>query len=349
MNSILHQTKQKLNRNILISNDKDVFYLTRFKSSNFKLLLINDVWYGLTDSRYITKAENELKDISIINIADKEWLSKIIDSNPFEELWVSSIDTNLLAFENMKKSFGAKNIEVKHYDYGNIRNLYLNEDIELLRESTRLNEIVMDWIIHEIKVGMTEREVASMIINKMYELGADGPSFDPIVAAGESGASPHWEPSDRIIKENEMVTLDIGLFYKGFASDMTRTIVVQGKVSQEEEKIWNIVKETIEEIVKDIKPGVSAKELHQKSIDIIDSYGYKEYFNHSLGHGLGIEVHEHPNLSIYSKSNLEEGMMITIEPGIYIPGKYGVRIEQNVLVTKEGCEVLNNNKIELYI
>ncbi len=349
MNSILNQTKQKISKNILISNDKDVFYLTRFKSSNFKLLLINGIWYGLTDSRYINNAKATLSEIEIIDMTEKGWLDKILETNKFDELWVSSKDTTLQSFDNMKNSFGAKGIELKHFDYGNIRSAYNKDDEMILRESTRLNEVVMDWITKEIKVGMTEKQVAAMIINKINEVGADGLSFDPIVAFGGSGANPHWEPSGNVLKANEMITLDIGLFYKGFASDMTRTFVIEGKVSEEEEKIWSVVKETVEESIKNIKPGASVKELHQKSIDIIDSYGYKDYFNHSLGHGLGVEVHDYPNISIYSNAVLEKGMVITIEPGIYIPGKYGVRIEQNALVTEDGFEVLNNTPIELYI
>ncbi len=215
--------------------------------------------------------------------------------------------------------------------------------------SSKLNDRLFKNVLNKIKVGMTEKEVRSMLLKEFADSDAEGPSFDPIVASGPSGSNPHWTASERKIKSNEMVTIDMGVFYKGFASDMTRTFVVNGKVSSEEEKIWNIVKESMEKSIEAIKPGVKCSDLFNISMEVIEGYGYGKYFTHSLGHGLGVEVHDYPSLSSKSNAILQPGMVITIEPGIYIPGKYGVRLEVAVLVTDSGYEVLNETPIELYI
>ncbi len=349
MNLILKKIKEKLNRNILITNEHDVFYITRFRSSNFRLLLIGETWYGLTDPRYLENAIKSLPEIKIIDSSKKGWFDSIMEQTPFDELWVNGHDFSVNLFNSFGSDLHSKGITLNHYDYGYIRDCYNEEDILSLKKSSELNDSLFNSISGKINVGMTEKQVRALILKEIADSIADGPSFDPIVGAGESSSNPHWSATDKVIQANELLTIDMGVFYNGFASDMTRTFVVDGQVGEEEIKIWNIVKEAMEKSIAMVKPGVSVKDLHQLSIDIIDSYGYKENFMHSLGHGIGVEIHEEPRLSILSDQVLEEGMAITIEPGIYIPGKYGVRLEQAVIVTSDGCEVLNSTPVELYI
>lgn len=351
MNTILKKLENKLkNRNVLFTDEHDVYYLTRFKSSNIKVLLANKKWYAITDSRYIESAINSIKNMSVVNMSDKEWLKKIISENNFNEIYLNSSSVTLYEFSNYKKIFKEKyNIEVKEFNYGYIRDVYLPNDIKLLKESLKINEEIFENVLNKIKIGMSEIDVEKIILKEIIDSPAEKPSFDPIVAVGSNGSHPHWTASNKIINENELITIDMGVFYKGFASDMTRTFTLGDKLSDEEKKIWNIVKETVDVSIKAIKPGVPTKKLHNLAIETMKKYGYDKYFTHSLGHGLGVEIHDDPVISKNSNDVLNEGSIITIEPGIYIAGKYGVRLEQEVLVVENGYEVLNKNEIKLFV
>ncbi|NQX83436.1 MAG: aminopeptidase P family protein [Mycoplasmataceae bacterium] len=351
MNLNLKRIKEKLkNKNVIISDVNDVFYLTRFKSSNLIVLLINEIWYAATDSRYLELAKKNIKGMKIIDSSKDGWIKSIIKNNSFTEIYLNESNTTISLFKSYKKLLSSKyGINVKSLNYGNIRDKYIVDDIQHLINSSKINDEIFSNIVSKIKIGMTEKKVESIILKEIIDSKADGPSFHPIVASGASGSNPHHLATNKVINKNEMLTIDMGVFYNGFASDMTRTFVVQGKISNEEQKIWNVVKSTMEHCIEMIKPGVSCKELHQYSINMINKKGYGKYFNHSLGHSLGIEVHESPNISIYSKDYLKEGMVITIEPGIYIPNKYGVRLEQTILVTKNGYKLLNKTKISIFL
>lgn len=349
MNSILNQTKEKLNKNVLITNEHDVYYLTRFRSTNLRLLLVNGNWYGLTDPRYLENAIKSIPEVKVLNSSVPGWFDKIKEENDFDELYINGNDFSVNEFNAFEKALTEKGVTLKAFDYGYIRDVFPPEDIDALERSSKLNDEIFMSIAKRIKVGMTEKEVRAMILKEIADSEASDPSFDPIVGAGPSGSNPHWEASDRKIGANEMLTIDMGVFLDGFASDMTRTFVVEGEISEEEQKIWDIVKEAMESSIELVKPGATCKELHQHSIDIIDKYGYKDNFMHSLGHGVGVDIHEGVGISIKSDQVIKEGMVITIEPGIYIPGKYGVRLEQAVLVTKDGYKVLNHAPVELYI
>lgn len=349
MNSILKLIKENLNKNILFTNEKDVYFLTRFKSTNLSVFLLNGDWYAMTDPRYIEAAKKNILWMKVIDSSVKGWFQKILEDHKINEIFLSEGNTTILQLKNFKKLFDKYGISVKTFDYGNIRGNYNDQDIALLRESSLINDNIMNEIKKEIRVGMSEKEVSNIILKKIIDSKADRPSFDPIVASGISGSNPHWESSEKIINKNEMVTIDIGVYYKGMASDMTRTFIVKGEVSAEENKIWEIVNNAMEVTISMIKPGMLCSELHNKSIKIISEKGYGKYFTHSLGHGLGVDVHDSPNISKYSTELLKAGMIITIEPGIYIPGKYGVRLEQAVLVTKDSYEVLNKEENRIFI
>ncbi len=175
----------------------------------------------------------------------------------------------------------------------------------------------------------------------MRAMGAKGPSFDLIVAFGENGALPHHVTSERKLKDNEPILIDFGCVYKGYCSDITRTFF-HGTPGEEFNKVYNIVKKAHDEGLKALKPGLAAKAADKVCRDIISDEGYGQYFIHSTGHGVGLEIHESPAVSSRAdeKSLLKKGMAVTVEPGIYLLGKFGVRIEDTALITDDGCEVL---------
>ncbi len=347
MNSILKKTKEKLNnKNVFITESDDVYYLTRFKSSALSVIYANEKWYALTDQRYFENATKSITHMKVIDTGDTNWKDEVF--NGVDEIYFDSLNTNLATFEAYKEALAKINVEVKSMKFPELRFGYEGDDIEKLKESSRVIDEIFNKVRPMVKVGMTEKDFESIILKEVIDSKATGVSFDPIVAAGPSGSSPHWSPSDRVIEANQMVTLDMGVMVDGFASDMTRTFVVEGKVSEEEELIWNTVKESMEKTILLVKPGITGKELDEYARAIIDEAGYGEYFTHGLGHAVGINVHESPRVNKFGTDPLEPGMVITIEPGIYIPGKYGVRLEHSVLVTEEGYEVLNKTDVKLY-
>lgn len=215
------------------------------------------------------------------------------------------------------------------------------EEIEVLRKSCKIAAKAFEQLVPTIKTGDTEIEVSNRLDNLMRAMGAKGPSFDLIVAFGENGALPHHVTSERKLKDNEPILIDFGCVYKGYCSDITRTFF-HGTPGEEFNKVYNIVKKAHDEGLKALKPGLAAKAADKVCRDIISDEGYGQYFIHSTGHGVGLEIHESPAVSSRAdeKSLLKKGMAVTVEPGIYLLGKFGVRIEDTALITDDGCEVL---------
>jgi Xaa-Pro aminopeptidase len=200
-----------------------------------------------------------------------------------------------------------------------------------------------------IKPNMTEREVAAEISYQTKKLGGERDAFNVIVASGERSALPHGVASDKKLKKGELVTLDFGCVYKGFNSDMTRTVAL-GKVSNELQKIYEIVRAAQQRTIDKIQPGMNGRELDSVARDYITLHGYGSKFGHSTGHGLGIEVHELPLIAQRGERfKLEPQQVFTVEPGIYLEGVGGVRIEDDVVVRREGCEVLTTSPKELMV
>jgi len=212
--------------------------------------------------------------------------------------------------------------------------------------AARIADKAFNRICKLIKPGITERDIALELEFYMKKLGATSTSFTSIVASGERSALPHGTATDKKIKEGEFLTLDFGCVYNGYCSDMTRTVVI-GKANERQREIYSVVLEAQEKALKYIKPGVKGCDVDRVARDIIKEKGFGQYFGHGLGHSLGLEIHESPRLSPTSNDILQEGMVVTDEPGIYIPDFGGVRIEDLVLVTATGFEVLSNSPKEL--
>lgn len=215
------------------------------------------------------------------------------------------------------------------------------EEIEMLRKSCRIASKAFEQLVPTIKTGETEIEVSNRLDNLMRSMGAKGPSFDLIVAFGQNGALPHHVTSERKLKDNEPILIDFGCVYKGYCSDITRTFF-HGTPNDEYRKVYDIVLKAHDEGLKALKPGLSAVKADKICRDIISDAGYGQYFIHSTGHGVGLEIHEAPSLNPRAdeKCLLKKGMAVTIEPGIYLLGKFGVRIEDTALITESGCEAL---------
>lgn len=229
-----------------------------------------------------------------------------------------------------------------------VRSIKDENEIIKMRKSSHLNDLAIKELVKHLKVGVTEKEAAYKLSEIYKKLGADGFSFPPIVAFGESSANPHHEVTDKKLTENTIVLIDIGCMKDGYASDMTRTYFF-GTPTDEMKKVHNIVKEANEKATKVIKEGIKLSDIDKIARTHISNSGYGKNFTHRLGHFIGLTTHETGEVSPTSEIIAKEGMIFSIEPGIYIPEKFGVRIENLVAVTKNGCEILNKVSHNPYI
>ncbi len=294
----------------------------------------------LTDSRYTTQARNEVS-------ADEINEYKIKADAVIELL--QSLDVNKIGFEasltvgffeELKEKGNSEWLWVNLKDHlQRLRLIKSSAEIDKIVSAADLNEAAFNKISDMIRPGVKENEIALALEFELRKLGSEEKAFDIIVASGERGALPHGVASNKIIQEGELVTIDFGCRVSGYFSDETVTVAV-GEVSNELQIIFNTVLEAHDRAINGVKPGIAFTELDNIAREHIASCGYGDYFGHGLGHGVGLEVHEAPVLSPRSKLFAEEGMVFTIEPGIYVPGFGGVRLEDMVQVTENGCRVL---------
>lgn len=325
---------------VLITSDINRRYFTGMKSSAGTVLAFRNKAYLLIDFRYIEKARETVKTAEVIETKElyKE-ISALLRQEGVKNLAIEAMDVTISRLNVMKKHLKCVDIietDVLSNSINKLRMIKDEEEMEYIRKAQEIAESAFDDILGFIKEGVTEREIALELDRLMLEKGAEGISFDTIALAGENTSMPHGVPSDKKVEKGEFVLMDFGAVYNGYHSDMTRTVCV-GTPDEEMEKIYNIVLTAQEKAIAAAKAGISGKELDGIARRYICDAGYGEYFGHSLGHGVGLEIHEQPNAAPSYEKNLEKGTVITIEPGIYIAGKFGVRIEDFVILTENGC------------
>ena len=333
----------------LIKNLANIRYLTGFSGSAGNVLITKDKNYFISDFRYKTQSAKEVDKNFEIIIYVQNSLSFLKDLIEKHDLKKIGFESNFMTFNDvlgLKEEF--KNTEFIPVDSLVEKIVMVKNEKEILatRKAVEITDRTFSDLLKIIKPGITEREVSAHIsyLQKMY--GADGDSFDAIVASGERGAFPHARPTDKKIATGELVTLDFGCTVEGMKSDMTRTIAI-GEISDECKNIYSIVKEAQQKALEKVKAGMSTKEIDSVARDFIREKGFGNNFGHGLGHGVGYDIHEKPALNERTDYILQINNIITIEPGIYVEGTGGVRIEDDVIVTEEGCEILNSSPKEL--
>ena len=327
----------------LITSDINRRYFTGMKSSAGIVLAFPQKAYLLIDFRYIEKARATVTNAEVIELkrlfpqisellTKHEATSMAIES---ETMTVKELNTYRHYFKDMK----IVSDDSLSNDISALRMIKDEEELECIKMAQRIAEMSLEELLPFIKVGRTEREIALELNRLMFKNGAEDLSFETIVLAGTNTSMPHGVPSDKKVEDGEFVLMDFGAVYNGYHSDMTRTICV-GKPSEEMERVYNIVLKAQEAGIEAARAGIVGSALDKISRDIIEAAGYGECFGHSLGHGVGLEIHEKPNASPNYKLPLNCGSVVTVEPGIYIEGKFGVRIEDFVILTENGCENL---------
>ena len=301
----------------------------------------------LTDSRYSLQAEKEATGFEVVSVrssllgALKKMLPQLgIRRLLFESHYLLHATAVKLIDMGQKQNIGM--IPVSGM-VEKLRTVKSADEIEKIRQAVGLNELVFQEIYQNLIPGQTEREVAIAIESAMMRKGAEEPAFPTIVAAGPNAAVPHAIPTERAIKEKETVIIDMGLKLNGYCSDMTRTVVL-GKPDKRIKEIIRLVRKAQRAALKTIKAGIPAREADRAARKIITDAGFGKCFGHGLGHGVGLAVHEPPSLNRMRRNKLQAGMVVTVEPGIYLPGWGGVRLENMVVVEEEGCTVLNQDK-----
>ncbi|WP_210618858.1 M24 family metallopeptidase [Mammaliicoccus lentus] len=323
-------------------------YLSGFTGTSGSLLITQDTKQLITDFRYIQQANSQAEGFEIINqngpMINK--INELIQRGNYKNV---GVEADLITY-NEYQALNTDEVQLSSIE-GVIETIRMIKDdfeIKQIQKAADIVDETYEHILKWVKPGMTENEVNNEMEMFMRSKGATCSSFDTIVASGHRGALPHGVASNKVIEEGDMITLDFGALYEGYVSDITRTFAV-GEPKEEMKKIYNIVLESQLAALEQIKPGMTGKEADSIARDIISSYGYGEQFGHSLGHGIGLEVHEGPALSQKSDIVLEENMCITLEPGIYVEGLGGVRIEDDVLVTKNGLQRFTKSTKDLII
>lgn len=333
---------------IVILSDYNRRYISEFTGTSGALLISKNENKLITDFRYIEQATNQAVNFEIINRSGSinDEIISIINSQNFQKVGFEghlvSYDTYQILNQASAQLLSIGN-EIEH-----IREIKTPEEIEKIKVAAKIVDDTYNYLLETVKAGMTEREVKALLESKMLELGADGPSFDTIVASGYRGALPHGVASDKVIEQRDMITLDFGAYYRGYCSDITRTFAI-GEPDAKLKEIYDIVLKSQIKAINEIKPGMSVEEADALSRDYIDAHGYGAEFGHSLGHGIGLEIHEGPLLSKNSNGTIEVNNCVTIEPGIYVDGLGGVRIEDDILITENGCEVFTKCTKDLII
>jgi len=334
---------------ILITNEFSRRYMTGFTGTAGVAIVSKKDAVFITDFRYTEQAASQVKDFRIVQHTATlmEEVANQVMNMEIKSLGFEKDHVTYASYELYKHVLQADLVPVSGL-VEKIRLKKTEEEITIIKAACRIADEAFEHIVTYIKPGMTELDVSNELEIFMRKLGASSSSFDTIVASGVRSALPHGVATDKVIEIGDFVTLDFGAVYNGYISDTTRTLAV-GEPSEKLKEIYQVVLDAQLLALEKVQPGMTGKEADAIARDYIASKGYGEAFGHSLGHGIGLEVHEGPGLSSRSEIVLEPGMIITIEPGIYLPNIGGVRIEDDALVTENGLEKLTHSTKELLI
>jgi len=329
---------------LIVNSEANISYLTRHPSRDSRLLVSKKKIVYFTDPRYTEEAKKQLKGISIRNTGSAPPFPTIAQTCRklrlkrvgFEEKSVSYAE-----YRCLKKELGKKPALVATSDLiEEMRELKDAQELGRIRKALVITAKTLKFAGKIIKSGAKETEVAARLEEFMRLAGGSGPSFKTIVASGGNSGFPHHIPGARKIGRNDLVLVDLGVDYQGYKSDLTR-IFFLGRIKHSAARIYEILLEAQRRAISRVKPGVQISEIDAAARDYISQKGFGPNFSHSLGHGVGRQIHENPKISSKADGILKPGMVLTIEPAIYLPGKFGIRIEDMVLVTKKGYEVLS--------
>lgn len=338
----------------LIMSEENISYFTAFHSSNGYLVVTKDKSYFLTDSRYAEAARDKIKTVDevILLRSMKDDLYGLLDKLGVKKLHLESDRITVKRFNDIKKATAPRQSVVADGELdeaiNGIRIKKKDYEISKIKTAQRIAEKAFDHILSFISTEKTEKEIALELDYFMLRNGADALSFETIAVSGKNSSKPHGVPSDKKIERGDFITLDFGAVVDFYHSDMTRTVAV-GEASSKQLEVYETVLEAQLKAIEKIKAGEICNEVDRVARDIIAAKGYGQCFGHGLGHGVGVEIHETPSLNPSSTYILEQGNIVTVEPGIYLPGEFGVRIEDMGAVTKNGFDNFTKSEKKLIV
>jgi Xaa-Pro aminopeptidase len=334
---------------ILITSPFNRRYISNFTGTAGAVLISSDKAQFLTDFRYVEQATKQCQGFEIIKTTGSipEAVAEQVKQLGIQKLGFEEDYLTFSSFKLYDKEIEAELVPISGV-IEKLRLIKTDSELKILKVAADIADAAFKHILDFIRPGKTELEVSNELEFFMRRAGATSSSFDTIVASGHRSALPHGVASDKVIEAGDIVTMDYGCYYNGYVSDITRTVAV-GEPDAKLKEIYDIVLEAQLRGMAGIRPGLTGKEADAITRDYITEKGYGEYFGHSTGHGIGLEIHEGPGLSMKSDVVLEPGMVVTCEPGIYIPGLGGVRIEDDTLITKDHNEALTHSTKELII
>lgn len=333
----------------LITSPYNLRYLTNFTGTTGLVVITLEKAFFITDFRYTEQAAAQAQGFEIIKNVGPifEEVADLVQKEGLRELGFEETTVSFLEYSVLEEIIDAQLIPISGM-IEELREIKDEEEIAIIEKACSIADLAYDHILKMIQPGMTEIEVANQLDFYMRSLGASGVSFETIVASGLRSAMPHGVASKKIIEQGDLITIDFGCYYEGYVSDMTRTFAI-GDPGEQLKEIYQIVLEAQLAVLEVAKPGVTGKQLDAVARDYITKHGYGEAFGHSTGHGIGLEIHEGPNVSVRAEKQFVPGNIITDEPGIYLPGIGGVRIEDDLLITSDGNRVLTHSPKELII
>jgi Xaa-Pro aminopeptidase len=334
---------------MLITNLTNIRYICGFTGSAGTCLVTQSGQFFITDGRYIEQSKEQVKGFN--RYIDMDSNLSIIKKNKLItkdlKIGFEGNHVNFTLYDSMKKIFTDTHWESTTMILEDLASVKDQTELNAIRTAVEITDKVYEEILPMLRPGYTEKQVANTMVSKYREYG-EGEAYSPIVATGPNGALPHAVPTDREFSKGDFIVIDAAAKYAGYHADMTRTPVV-GEATEKHHEIYAIVKEAQQRGCNIAMAGVSCKEVDAATRDYIHEMGYGEYYTHGTGHGLGLEIHTSPRFSPMSEDILAENNVMTIEPGIYLAGWGGVRIEDDVIINHDGCEILNKTTKDLVV
>ena len=335
---------------MLVTSDPGEFYAVGFRGEGAALITPDKTWY-YTDSRYIEAARQLISGAEVIlwtaGNGFREQIAALVKAHGVVKLGFEEEFMSVSSHTAWTKAVEAQFVPASEL-LTTLRQVKDAGELAAMREAQRVTDEALLEILNFIKPGLTESEVAARLTYIMARKGAERNSFDPIVACGANGSKPHAVPGPAVIQSGQFVTMDFGCVVHGYCSDMTRTVAV-GQPTEEMELVYNTVLCAQLAGIAAAHAGVTGKEVHEAGAKVIADAGYGEYFGHGFGHSLGIEIHENPGFHLRNDKPIPAGALLSAEPGIYLPGKFGVRIEDVIMLTEDGCIDITHSPKQLIV
>lgn len=333
----------------LITSEVNRRYYTGFVSSAGALLVTREKAVLLLDSRYVEAGGKKVTDAEVVLMTDMaRQLNELFEEYKVKTVGIESGYMTVESLYSLRKVLNVQMLDDPRLNSIILKHRCVKSEEEMaeIRAAQAITDKTFIHMLDLIKPGVSEKDLQLELDYYMLRNGATGLAFETILAAGANGSMPHAVPSDNVIKEGDFVTMDFGAAHNGYCSDMTRTVAV-GKITEEQEKVYNLVLDAQLAAIDAVRAGVPCNSIDKVARDMIYGAGYEGRFGHGLGHSLGLEIHENPRFSMLCSDITEAGTVMSVEPGIYLDGRFGVRIEDIVMITENGCEVITKSEKKL--